>query len=119
MRRKDREITDFAAMLAIVRDCDCCRLGISAEGAPYILPLNFGYEVNGETLTLYFHGARQGEKHALLRENSQVSFEMDTGHRLLPGDQAGDGQQNPDAVCQQQKENQIEKGAQPVVAQSF
>lgn len=61
MRRKDREITDFAAMLAIVRDCDCCRLGILAEGAPYILPLNFGYEVNGEILTLYFHGARQGK----------------------------------------------------------
>lgn len=88
MRRKDREITDFAAMLAIVRDCDCCRLGILAEGAPYILPLNFGYEVNGETLTLYFHGARQGEKHTLLRGNPQVSFEMDTGHRLLPGHQA-------------------------------
>lgn len=42
MRRKDREITDFAAMLAIVRDCDCCRLGISAEGAPYILPQSVG-----------------------------------------------------------------------------
>lgn len=89
MRRKDREITDFEAMRQIVEDCGCCRLGmVDAEGMAYILPLNFGYEVEGETLILYFHGAAQGHKFTMLRPGAAVSFEMDTDHRLVPGQQA-------------------------------
>lgn len=88
MRRKDREITDWDAMLDIVQHCDCCRLGmVDADGA-YILPLNFGAAVENGGLVLYFHGAAEGKKIALLRENPHVSFEMDTGHRLVPGAQA-------------------------------
>lgn len=90
MRRKDREITQFAAMLAVVQDCDCCRLGLTTEDVPYILPLNFGYEVTDGTLTLYFHGADQGQKIGLLQARPLVSFEMDTGHRLVPGEKADD-----------------------------
>lgn len=91
MRRKDREIMDFAAMRQIVADCDCCRLGlVDEDGAAYIVPLNFGYETEGEALTLYFHGALEGQKITLLRQNKPVSFEMDTGHRLVPGLQADD-----------------------------
>ncbi|WP_303912913.1 pyridoxamine 5'-phosphate oxidase family protein [Subdoligranulum variabile] len=89
MRRKDREITDFAAMRQIVEECGCCRLGlVDEDGAAYIVPLNFGCEVEGETLTLYFHGAQEGQKITLLRQNKIVSFEMDTGHRLVPGPKA-------------------------------
>lgn len=44
MRREDREITDFDAMLQIVQDCDCCRLGLAENGTVYIVPLNFGWE---------------------------------------------------------------------------
>lgn len=88
MRRKDREVRDFAAMQAIVQDCDCCRLGLVDEDGAYILPLNFGAAVEDGCLVLYFHGAAQGKKIALLRENPCVSFEMDTGHRLVPGAQA-------------------------------
>ena len=86
MRRNDRAIPDFSAMLAVVRQCDCCRLGLVENGEAYIVPLNFGWEAEGETLTLYFHGAAEGRKLALLRQNPAVSFEMDTAHRLLPGE---------------------------------
>ena len=78
MRRNDRAIPDFAAMLAVVRQCDCCRLGLVENGEAYIVPLNFGWEAEGETLTLYFHGAAEGRKLALLRQNPAASFEMDT-----------------------------------------
>lgn len=30
MRRKDREIKDQEKMLAIMHDCDCCRIGLTA-----------------------------------------------------------------------------------------
>ena len=54
MRRSDREITDFEKMIDIVRDCDVCRLAINTDGAPYIIPLNFGMSVENGVLALYF-----------------------------------------------------------------
>lgn len=85
MRRKDREITDFSAMLDIVQHCDCCRLGMVDEQGAYILPLNFGWETDADGLILWFHGALEGKKIDLLQQNPAASFEMDTGHRLVPG----------------------------------
>ena len=60
MRRSDREITDFQELITVMRGCDVCRLALHDEPYPYILPLNFGLEVDGETVRLYFHGANTG-----------------------------------------------------------
>lgn len=50
MRRKDREITDFHELIEIMKKCDVCRIALKDEdGYPYIVPLNFGLEVQGET----------------------------------------------------------------------
>ena len=48
MRRADREITDFDELIAVMRGCDVCRLALHDEPYPYILPLNFGLEADGE-----------------------------------------------------------------------
>lgn len=90
MRRKDREVTDFSRMLEIVQRCDCCRIGLVEDGEAYIVPLNFGYDVEGDTLTLYFHSAAAGRKLDLLPAQKQVAFEMDTGHKLVAGPEACD-----------------------------
>ena len=50
MRRSDREITDFQELITVMRGCDVCRLALHDEPYPYILPLNFGLEVDGETV---------------------------------------------------------------------
>ena len=43
MRRKDREITDFQELIAVMKKCDVCRIALNdSSGYPYILPLNFG-----------------------------------------------------------------------------
>ena len=87
MRRKDREVTDAAALRAIVQACDCCRLGlVDEDGVACIVPLNFGCTEEDGQPVLYFHSAREGHKLTLLRKNPVVGFEMDTGHGLLPGD---------------------------------
>ena len=80
MRRRDREITDPEKMLAIVKACDCCRLGFVDDAGAYIVPMNFGFEVQNGTITLYFHSAREGKKQELMRAQKAISFEMDTGH---------------------------------------
>ncbi len=92
MRREDREITSFDEQLKIIDQCDVVRLGlVDDDGYPYILPLNFGYEVIDDDLdlVLYFHGALEGYKYELIDKNNKASFEMDTGHDLYSDREKG------------------------------
>lgn len=89
MRRKDREVTAFAELVAIIEQCDVCRLALHDEPYPYILPLNFGMTVNGTQVTLYFHGATEGKKYDLITKNPNVCFEMDCGHQLVTKQETG------------------------------
>ena len=75
MRRTDREITDSSAIAAIMARCKVVRLAMNTGGAPYILPLNFGMEPDG--MTIYVHGAAEGEKYRLMERDNRVAFEMD------------------------------------------
>ena len=84
MRRKDQEITDIAAIEDIIRKAQVCRLGLSENGRPYIVPLCFGYKDK----TLYFHSAREGKKLDILRKNNNVCFEIDIDHELVRGKKA-------------------------------
>ena len=83
MRRSDREITQFDEMVEVMGKCDVCRLALNAQDVPYIVPLNFGMEVNGSQVVLYFHGVGEGTKHELIARDNRASFEMDCGHRLI------------------------------------
>lgn len=82
MRQKNREVTDFYEILEIIKACDICRIAINDEIYPYILPLNFGFEVIDDNIILYFHSALEGTKIDLLKKDNRVSFEMDTDHEL-------------------------------------
>lgn len=89
MRRTDREVTDFSRMLEILQTCDCCRLGLVDGDEAYIVPMNFGIAQESGELILYFHAAKEGRKIDLLKKQSTVTFQADTGHRLLTAEQAG------------------------------
>lgn len=83
MRRKDREITDFEEILDVVKRCKVCRLAMLWQGKPYLLPLNFGWQVEGGKLVLYLHTHKEGTKNIALRQNPSVCFEMDTDGALV------------------------------------
>ena len=90
MRKKNREVTDFSEKVEIMRHCDVCRLDLTDEsGYPYILPLNFGLRVDGETVTLIFHSATEGTKLDLIAKDPRASFEMDCKHRLEYNEEKG------------------------------
>lgn len=76
MRRKDREVTDMGTIEEIIKNCKTCHLAMVDEGKPYVVPLNFGYEITGDELTLYFHSAKEGRKLDVLRKNSCVCFDI-------------------------------------------
>ena len=83
MRRSDREVKELKDILAIMKKCDVCRIALNDNGYPYILPLNFGLYVEGNKIELYFHGAMEGTKYALIERDNRASFEMDCEHRLV------------------------------------
>lgn len=82
MRRKDKEITDPAAIEAIIRSARICRLAMCDGDRPYLVPLSYGYEDN----TLYFHSATQGRKIDILQRNPEVCFEIEGESTVVPGE---------------------------------
>nr|AMP55536.1 pyridoxamine 5'-phosphate oxidase [uncultured bacterium]AMP55576.1 pyridoxamine 5'-phosphate oxidase [uncultured bacterium]AMP55600.1 pyridoxamine 5'-phosphate oxidase [uncultured bacterium] len=90
MIRKDRKILDFDEIVGIIDQCDVCRIALNgSDGYPYILPLNFGYEIIDRVLTLYFHSAMKGRKHELIELDNRATFEMDCGHDLFSVESRG------------------------------
>ena len=83
MRRKDREITDFNEIIEIIKKCDVCRIALNDEDFPYIVPLNFGLDVQGEQVFFYFHAAMEGKKLDLIAKDNRATFEMDCDHKFI------------------------------------
>jgi nitroimidazol reductase NimA-like FMN-containing flavoprotein (pyridoxamine 5'-phosphate oxidase superfamily) len=86
MRRIDKEITDKKDIAEIVKKAIVCRIGLSAEGEPYVFPVNYGYQ-NG---CLYFHSAQEGQKIEIMRNNPRVCFQMDTDVEFVHAEKACD-----------------------------
>lgn len=71
MRQKARQVTDRAIICAMLDQMDTICVGMHDEPAPYVVPLNFGYEFEDD-LVFYFHCAKDGHKIDLLRRNPHV-----------------------------------------------
>jgi nitroimidazol reductase NimA-like FMN-containing flavoprotein (pyridoxamine 5'-phosphate oxidase superfamily) len=82
MRRRDREITDRAAIDAIIHGAEICHLGLVSGGEPYVLPISFGYD--GEAV--YFHTAHEGRKIESLAAGERVCCQFDRGVGLVRHD---------------------------------
>ena len=85
MRRNDKEITEINDKLAIIAKSKICRIGLSANNFPYIVPLNYGYQYSNGVLTLFFHSAKEGKKIEIMRNNDNVCFEIDCNTQLVEG----------------------------------
>lgn len=88
MKRSDRKVENHNDIIDIIKRCDVCRLALKDGDYPYIIPLNFGlYEADGN-ITLYFHGAAEGKKHELIKNDSRAGFEMDHIYEFIKDDKA-------------------------------
>ncbi|WP_461255663.1 pyridoxamine 5'-phosphate oxidase family protein [Treponema sp. R80B11-R83G3] len=90
MRRKDREIISTDEKLEIIAKCKVCRIGLSENNYPYIVPLNYGFSYENEKLTLYFHCATEGKKIDIIKKNNNACFEIDCDTKLIEGQKACD-----------------------------
>ncbi|HAH69474.1 MAG TPA: pyridoxamine 5'-phosphate oxidase family protein [Synergistaceae bacterium] len=73
MRRKDKEVTSREWMMEVLEKGIWMELAMSGkDGWPYVVPLNYGF---GKDFIIV-HGAREGKKIDLLRENNKVAFNV-------------------------------------------
>ena len=94
MRRKEKEITDKAEIESIISNARVCRLAMVDDGAPYIVPLCFGYRDG----ILYFHSAKEGKKVEILKRSNSVCFEFDVVTGMSTGKTACDWGMNYGSV---------------------
>lgn len=84
MGKKDKEIQNIEAIEDIINRAMVCRLALSENNRPYIIPVCFGYK----NQTLYFHTGQKGKKLNILRKNDNVCVEFDIDHKIVEGDEA-------------------------------
>ncbi len=79
MRRQDKEITDIKIIESILHEADICRIALSNNNMPYIVPMNFGYNEK----TLYLHSINQGKKIDLIKNNNNICFEVENKTEII------------------------------------
>jgi len=84
MRRQDKQISDPGLIEKVMQKGTIVHIAMMDGNKPYQIPLNYGYKDN----TLYIHSARDGKKIDLLRANSLVHFQIETGVEVKNTDQA-------------------------------
>jgi len=99
MRRSDREIISHEEILAILNKCEVIRLGINTPDYPYIVPMNFGMETEGDSITLWFHSAPEGIKLYHINKDPRVGFEADCSHNLIADEKACKYTMEYESVC--------------------
>jgi len=62
----------------LARSC-VCHIAMCAEGVPYVVPVNFGYEPG----RLYFHTGPRGRKLEFLKANPRVCFAVEADCELV------------------------------------
>ena len=81
-------IDDHEKIEEIIRSAQTCFIAINDPGnAPYIIPMNFGYE-NG---TFYLHSGHKGKKIDLAQNDNRISLSLHGNTRLVF--------QHPDVAC--------------------
>ena len=88
MRRQDKEITDINEKINVIKKCKVCRIGLSENNIPYIIPLNYGYNFENNVLTLFFHSAIDGKKLDIIKSNNNACFEIDCDTKLIEAEKA-------------------------------
>ena len=90
MRRIDREITGFDNIIKVMRACKVCHVAFFDDEYPYVVPMTFGMEIkDNNEVNIYFHGAKEGRKHDLIKKNNKVSFVMEDTHGIVIGQLVG------------------------------
>ena len=79
MNLRPRMLAKKEEMEGIVHEAQVCYLGLSDQGMPYVLPMNFVYESG----VLYLHSAAEGYKMEIMKANAAVCINFNIGNELF------------------------------------
>jgi nitroimidazol reductase NimA-like FMN-containing flavoprotein (pyridoxamine 5'-phosphate oxidase superfamily) len=88
MRRSEFLVDDRGKIVEILDECKIMRVAMVDGDKPYIVPVNYGYELSDGVLTMYFHSAVVGRKIDIFNRNKNVCFELDCSFELVMGETA-------------------------------
>ena len=77
MTKRERQITDPQQIMDILDRGKVLHLGLCADNMPYVVPMNYGYTMEGGKLTIYLHSSVRGKKLDMLQANPNVFFAID------------------------------------------
>ena len=77
MTKRERLITDQHQIIDILNRAKVLHLGLCVDNEPYVVPMNYGYTMEGEKLVVYLHSAVRGKKLDMIKANPKVFFEID------------------------------------------
>ena len=86
MRRKDREITDIHKIEKILSSAKYLHLGVLDDEYPYVVPLHYGYQINGGKLTFMFIVRKRGINWIAFGKMTVFFVEIDYGEKLIEAD---------------------------------
>lgn len=76
MLRFEREVIDPKLIDEMLKMFHIANLGLfDVDGYPYVVPVNFGYEMTEDKLYVYFHFSKRGHKVELIKNNPNVCVE--------------------------------------------
>ena len=77
LTKRELQVTDPHQIRHILDTGKVLHLGLAVDNEPYVVPMNYGYALEDEKLTVYLHSAVQGKKLDMIRANPNVFFEID------------------------------------------
>ena len=88
MLKAKLEVTDQEKISAFLKNNKVVRLAFNTDSAPYIVPMNYGFEYNDGELVLFLHCATQGHKIKLIKKDPYIGFEIDATINTVTADVA-------------------------------
>lgn len=82
----EKEITDFDEIDRVLSSTRVCRIALLDGGWPYIVPMCFGYNLEGGELELFFRCDEKGKKMDLIKSNNRAAFEIDKLREIVKGE---------------------------------
>ncbi len=86
MRRSEKQITDQKELNEILLKNHICRIALSDNNTPYIIPVNYGYDEK----YIFIHSAVEGHKLDIIRKNNKVCFEITDSIDIVAAESACD-----------------------------
>ena len=74
MRRNEKQIQERTEIDKIISESEVCRLALTKDNIPYIIPVSFAYDGK----SLFIHTAISGRKIDFIEANNLVCFEFDS-----------------------------------------